>query len=217
MSAMMSKHKLWLIPICVVVIGAALFLCWQQLHAQNPMSPAPPAPAAPGPTPAGTPAVPPSVPAAEPAPPPAEEPLLMLNAMVPGGIKVMRIKNWDGAVTEMLRFKYKTSSGFVSTVHLPGVYKSEKRTKAGWYTLFQVFAMDREAQIDAFEKVLPEMTRQMQQAMRYLNQFMGELGAQLQQAFPTEGPMGEGGFTQPNIPGYGMEGVTLPPLIPGMP
>ncbi|MHB1458066.1 MAG: hypothetical protein ACYC0V_14245 [Armatimonadota bacterium] len=84
-------------------------------------------------------------PAAESAP---TGPMLTLSK-VARGIQTKSVKNWDGRVTPMLRFKYKLASKQVLTVHLPKAVAAEKHTKEGWEAVFQSFSMDKEAIVDA--------------------------------------------------------------------
>lgn len=178
MARTVKKHKFWLIPLCLLVAGIASVLSWQQLQAQGVppgtpgygARPAPYGPGAPMPIPpsesaleAGYPGAPgmPGVPGmgAMPGAPGMapvtatvpSEPTYAISSVLPGSVQTQNIKNWDGVLTPLLRFKYKTTSGKTITVHLPATYKTETRTKAGWETLFHVFAMDREAQLDAME------------------------------------------------------------------
>jgi hypothetical protein len=70
---------------------------------------------------------------------PSQKPISLTSAAT--GIKTIKVKNWDGTATEFLQFKYKDSSGSVLNVQLPPKYKKEMRSKAGWRSLFLVFAV----------------------------------------------------------------------------
>lgn len=137
MSRIMMGRKTWLIPLCILMAGMASLYGWQQLNAQD----SAPGVAASAGTPDGTPAAG-AAPGAAGAPGDAA---LTLNAVVPGNIKIMSIKNWDGKSTNLLRFKYRTLDKRVITVHLPASYKTDKKSRDGWDTLFQCYAMDVEA------------------------------------------------------------------------
>ena len=167
MARTVKRHKLWLIPLSILIAAAALLYGWQQLQAQD-MSAGPPG-AMPGPMAGGPSAAMPGpsgiagAPAAGGMPGAAtgaassmaaapSEPTFPISSVLPPKVKTMNIKNWDGTLTQLLRFKYKIADGRTVTVHLPVVYKEEKMTKAGWETLFQVFSMDQEARLDAIEK-----------------------------------------------------------------
>lgn len=82
------------------------------------------------------------------------EPKVKFNSLVRGA-QTQNIKNWDGTITPMLRFKYKLSPSRVLTVHMPKSLMSQDRTKNGWEALFQSYDMTMEAKIDAAIKDNP--------------------------------------------------------------
>ncbi|HET6453184.1 MAG TPA: hypothetical protein VFI02_02155 [Armatimonadota bacterium] len=201
MSSVAGKNKIWLIPLCIIVVGIISFFGWQQIHAQPPpaIDPATGMPVAPA-------AAAPAAPA-----PSAAEPTMPLSAVVQSGIKSSKTKNWDGSFTEMLKFKYKTMDNRVLAVLLPATYKKEKMTRPGWDTLFQVFDMGYEYQLEAVEKArVPNMSA---------------FSAQLQEIL---GTVPEGTSSNPNpaqgaldaaktmLPALWGGTVSLPPLLPGM-
>ena len=201
MSRVVGKNKIRLIPLCIIVVGVIFFFGWQQIHAQAPQAidpatgmPIAPAPAAP------------AAPAAS-----AAEPTMPLSAVVQSGIKSSKTKNWDGTFTEMLKFKYKTMDNRVLAVLLPATYKKEKMTRAGWNTLFQVFDMGYEYQLEAVEKAkVPPPSA---------------FSAQLMQEI-IHGTVPEGTYSNPAqgaldaaktmLPALWGGSVSLPPLLPGM-
>jgi hypothetical protein len=142
MAGTIKKHKAWFVPVCMLIALVALLYGWQQIRAQEPMGGPMSAP------PTLTPVAPTAAPATS-APP--SEPTYLLSAVLPADYQLIKIRNWDKTVTELLRFKYKTRDGRTITVHLPATYKTEKvqLTKVGWGTVFQAFAMDKEAIVDA--------------------------------------------------------------------
>lgn len=222
MSRTVEKHKFVLIPICLLFAITGLFYGLRRLEAQPPPETPPMeagipgAPGAPAPGVAGAPGAPgapaPAGDAAAPAPAAPSEPTFGLSSVLPAGVKSMKIKNWDGTVTEFLRFKYRTMDGSVITVHLPAVYKKEKRTRASWDTLFRVFAMDEEARIDAAERNRPP------DVSAYMNQFMAEFRGEVPEG-TTEAQHALGqamDFARSNIPSMGMELPPMPTALPGM-
>ena len=212
MSRVVVKNKIWLIPLCVVIVGMASLFAWQAIHAQGdaPGTGAPPAQP-------GMPAIPgaPGAPAAAPAAP-ATEPTMSLSALVQGGIRVTKTKNWDGTATGFLNFKYKTLDNRLLKVVLPATYKGDKLTRAGWDTLFQVYDMGYEYQLEAIENARVPNTG------AYTQQLMLEI----------RGLVPEGTFTNPGqaeaearsaldaaktlLPSLWGGTVELPPLLPGM-
>ncbi|MHB0912459.1 MAG: hypothetical protein ACYC2Y_03295 [Armatimonadota bacterium] len=109
-------------------------------------APGMPTPGGPGaPTAPGGPGMPGSAPAAGAAPAVSASipsgPAVPLSAVVSGGITRNRMKNWDGAVTEFLSFKYRLSSGDLA-VQLPASYAQKEMTKSAWETTFQVYAVN---------------------------------------------------------------------------
>lgn len=197
MSLMVKKQKLWLVPVCLLIAVVASVCCWQQLQAQAPATPG--APGAPGAAPTAAPM------ALQPG-----ELTFSLSTVLPKAVKVMRIKNWDGQVTELLRFKYKTMDNKVITVHLPGVYRKEKMTKASWDTLFRVFAMDLEVELEAIERNRPP------DMSAYMAKFMAEVrGATPEGAYgnPAAGAMG---YARSSLPSMGVQLPPMPPPLIGM-
>jgi len=204
----MEKHKLWLIPLCFLMAGIASICCWQQLQAQAPM-PTGPVPGVAGPP--GTPGAPGAALTAVPAAPQPSEPTFGIGSVLPKAVKVMRIKNWDGQVTELLRFKYKTMDNRVITVHLPAVYKKEKMTRAGWDTLFCVFAMDQEAQIDAIERNRPP------DVSAYMGEFMAEIRGEVPEGTYSSPADKAAGIARSGLPSMGMQLPPMPLPLIGMP
>lgn len=109
------------------------------------------------------------------------------------GVTTKNVRNWDGTLTPILRFKYRLAGKRVITVYLPKSLASEKRTKNGWESLFQTFAMDVEAKIDAEIKNNPTPT-----------------SSRTSTGTPGMG----GGMMMPGM-GSGMPGGM--PMLPGMP
>lgn len=209
MSHVVKKHKFWLIPLCVLAAAAVFLYGWQQLNAQD--MPQPPAPAGV----AGSPGVAGAPPASGTGPDPLSpsyEPSLSLDSVVPTGIRVTKTKNWDGTVTEFLSFKYKTLDNRFMSVLLPATYKTEKRTRAAWDTLFQVFAMDYEYQLEAIEKErVPDVSA-----------FMGEFMREIQGQVPggtalSPNPAGQAtDYARSHLSSVWGGSIELPPLLPGM-
>jgi len=216
-----GRAKIWVIAGCAILVGLAILIGWQHIYAQGPPQPVeepPPGAAQPGaPPPAPSPSPAPGAPstgapAASTAPSSPPEPTFGLQS-VASGIKVMRIKNWDGTVTEMLRFKYRTMSGNVITVHLPAVYKSDKRTRAGWETLFMCYSMDYEAFLDQLERNKPP------DVSAYLPKLMAEIRGEVPQGTfgqQVQGAAEASDIARNYLPGMRTD-LTLPPLLPGMP
>lgn len=204
MSRVVRKNKIWLIPLCVIIVGAASLYGWQQIHAQDNLG-----------TPLGTPipqVVDQAAPAAAPAPAAPPEPTMPFSAVTQSSIKVSKTKNWDGTVTEFLKFKHKTLDKRALTVLLPAVYKNDKMTRAGWDTLFQVYDMGYEYQLEAIENArVPDLSG-------FTNQLMQEIRGLVPEGTyanpnPTEGAMES---MKMNIPSLWGGAVELPPLLPGM-
>lgn len=209
MSRVVGKNKIWLIPLCLVIAGMASLYGWQQIHAQEPPPPgqeAPP-PAA-DPAMAGMPGAAPAAPAAAPLP---AEPTMPLSALIQGGIRVSKVPNWDGTATEFLNFKYKTLDNRALKVVLPATYKKEKMTRAGWDTLFQVFDMGYEYQLDAMENArVPAMSG------AYSAQLMQEIRGVVPDGTYTNPAQGAMDSAKINITSLWGGTVELPPLLPGM-
>ena len=188
MTTTVRRHQAWLVRICALAALVISFYGWQQLHAQ--VSPTV-TPATPGTT-AG--------------------PTLQIGAVMPSGVKAMNIKNWDGTVTTVLRFKYKTIDNKVITVHLPGTYKTEKMTREAWDTLFQCFGMDLEAQQDMKGR------NKMQEWGAIFSQAISQAQEQADngEAPPGENPASAAFDYARSHATSGMGSVTLPPLLPGM-
>jgi len=216
MSRTVKRHRFWLIPVCIVVAGIMSLYGWQQLNAQPPQSGIAPGPGMPGGPPLQA---DPNAPAAAPvAPPPPPVPTIELNSVLPTGVKAMNIKNWDGQVTSILRFKYKTLDDRIITVHLPGSYKTEKMTRDAWDTLFQCFGMDVEAQIEAGNR------NQLADIRPYIGRFMAEMKGEApgimssgpqEKIDPVTGAPID--YARTNLPDIYGGDVSLPPLLPGMP
>ncbi|MCL6520368.1 MAG: hypothetical protein K6T99_11100 [Armatimonadetes bacterium] len=216
MSLIIKKHYFWLIPLCLLFSGLGVFIYWQQeISAQNPPAEPPPpnqaqssvtgAPVDSGAQPGSIASVPPPTPT---------EPVYGLKQVVSSGIKVVKIKNWDGSATEILRFKYKSMDGRIMTVHLPAVYKNEKRTRAGWNTLFTCYAMDYEAMLDQIERNKPP------DVSAFMNQLVAEISGQVPEGTfekTTAGVEEAMDVARHYLPGMGIGDISLPPLLPGMP
>ena len=202
MSHVVGKNKIWLIPLCVVVVGIVSLYGWQQIHAQGGVPP----PAA------GVPGVQTGIPAAVPAPTSTTEPTMPLSAVVQSGIKSSKTKNWDGTFTEMLKFKYKTMDNRALAVLLPATYKKEKMTRAGWDTLFQVFDMGYEYQLQAVEAArVPNMSAFSAQLMQEIRGMVPE--GTYSNPNPAQGALDAAKTMLPTLWGGSVE---LPPLLPGM-
>jgi len=221
-----KSKKVWLVALSIVAVGLGLFYGWQQTFAQGGDVPPPPEL---GPAPQVAPSGvmgPPKAPglqdgtsSAPPTRTPSSEPLCSLKSMLPSGVSVLKEKNWDGTVTELLRFKYKTMDGGTITVHLPAVYKKEKMTKAAWNTLFMVFGMDYERQLEALEKKLPTLTGDMRDLMRLLNQFSTAVEPAFRPGISSVtsplAPVMD--YARSKLPSVGAGSLILPPMLPGMP
>lgn len=159
MAYTVRKNKILLIGVFALIVVCGVFLGWQHIYAQsNPVEAPPPVELPPpGDTSMGT-----GTTGTSGAPAPAAvvtEPPINFGQVVHSGIAVRSKKNWDGRVFSTLKFKYKTVDGRTLTVILPSEYKAEKRTKAGWETLFVVYAMDVEiAQDIADSRRPPDMS-----------------------------------------------------------
>ena len=193
MSRNVERHKYWLVPAFMLVAGVILLCGWQQLHAQvAPVAPAAPAAAA-----------------------ASSDPQLALTAVVTSGIKSVRIKNWDGRVTGMHGFKYKTLDNRVIKVQLPSVYRPQQMTRAAWDTLFQCYGMDVEVQLAAAERdsvfgVDSEaMTKIVQQIQRQMATTQTGPGGDPNPAAPAMD------FAKMSMPSVS-NSMSLPPLIPGL-
>lgn len=225
MSRTVKRHRFWLIPVCIVVAGIMSLYGWQQLNAQTPggeirgESGLPTG--APGSVPPGAPGVPgdPNAPAPAPMAPPAPSaPTIELASVLPTGVKAMNIKNWDGQVTSILRFKYKILDDRVITVHLPALYKKEKMTRDAWDTLFQCFGMDVEARMEAGNR--NQLVDMGPFASRFMAELKGEVpgimsSAPQEKIDPVTGAPID--LTRTDLPDVYGGDVSLPPLMPGMP
>ncbi len=111
-----------------------------------------------------------------------------------------------------MRFKYKTLDDRTLTVVLPATYKKEKMSKAAWDTLFQVFAMDYEYQLEAIEKnSVPDVSA-------FIDELMKEIQGQVPAGtFSRPSPASQAmEFARTNLPSIYGGSVELPPLLPGM-
>jgi len=198
----------------MLLAGFGVFFYLQQIHAQTVPVETPP-PSQPQPSVTGVPGAPGTQAAAPaPLPPPTPaEPVYDLKGVVASGIKAMNVKNWDGTVTDMLRFKYKSMSGRTMTIHLPGVYKDERRTRAGWNTLFTCYAMDYEAMLDEIAKNKPP------DVSAFMSEFMAEIRGEVPEGTFDRTPAGVSearDVIQHYVPGMGVGDLALPPLFTGM-
>ncbi|MGB9587702.1 MAG: hypothetical protein ACPL7O_05925 [Armatimonadota bacterium] len=215
MSRFLLSSKLWLVALAVFVAGAGSVFFWQQLHAQSPGT-------MPSPTGVTTPGAAPGVATSATTPQQSTqstEPTVPLRSVLPSGVKVMKVKNWDGHVTELLRFKYKTIDGRTITVHLPSSYKSQQMTKAGWDTLFQVFSMDKEAALEEREKkriqsIPPELIAQYASELASAARNMANQLDQYAQSNTSNPAAGAMDLARSSLPSMGMQ---LPPLMPTTP
>lgn len=231
MSRIAKENKIWFVAFGIVVAIILVFMGWQRLEAQG--APPPPMPPMPGggpggmpgapsamPMPGGAPAMPgvaapsemgasqPAVAASAPTP---SAPVVSLSSVMPGAVKVQKTKNWDGRVTEMLRFKYQLTPGRVLTVHLPGAYKSQKMTKEAWSTLFQVFSMDYEAK-QASRESLPEVSAEQMSALMAT---IGQGSSSSSALSPAAPAMSSARTGLPMMGGAGLP--PMPMALPGMP
>ena len=212
MSQVVSKNKIWLIPLCVIIVGAASLYGWQAIHAQ----PIPGTSAAEGPGALPPQPVMPATPGAPGAPVAAPvaptEPTMSLSALVQGGIRVTKTKNWDGTATGFLNFKYKTLDNRLLKVVLPATYKGDKLTRAGWDTLFQVYDMGYEYQLEAIENArIPDLSAFRDQLMQEIRGVVPE--GTYSNPNPAQGALDAAKTMLPSLWGGTVE---LPPLLPGM-
>jgi hypothetical protein len=213
MSRTVRRYRFWLVPLSIVAAIAISFCSWQRLQAQGPMPG--------GGMASGVPqAAAPVAVAAQ-----SADAVLSLSGIVTGKIGMMNIKNWDGTVTQLLRFKYPLSKGRLITVQLPAAYKIEKRTKNSWETLFQVYAMDYESMLDA--KAAREQEMAMSDVGEALASIMGgsapsglsQLGQAAGMPSLTGAPPGSGGLMLNGLGSTVPGGFSLPPMpmaLPGM-
>lgn len=218
-----KQHTILIISTCVIFALLGIFITFKKLNAQGVPPPVGAGSTMPGaPMGAGSPMMGmPGMPgmmgmgtqqttggSAEVAP---IEPKIKFTALV-RGVQPQNIKNWDGTITPILRFKYRLGNSKVLTVHLPKALINEDRTKNGWETLFQAYDMTIEAVIDEEIKNNPtpvagSTTTGIGGTMRMPG--IGGIGA------PIGGmmPMGGGGVppTVAGSPGGSM------PVLPGMP
>jgi len=195
MSRTVERHRLWLIPVCTLIAGVILLCGWQQLHAQAP----PTDPAAAGAAPAAA---------------PAAEPQMAISAVIPAGAKTINIKNWDGKVTSMIGFKYKTLDDRVIRVQLPALYRTQQMTRAAWDTLFQCYGMDVEAELAAKEPKIPEMAadlvkKTIEQIQQQMPRVTDEGEAESGSSNPAAGAFD---FAKSSMPAVS-NGMALPPLL----
>lgn len=217
MTNTVRRNKVWLIAFSAILMAAGAFLGLQHIYAQsNPVeAPPPPELAQPG-APAGVPGVPGATDpaagggAASTAAVPTE-PDMSFGQAVRGGVAVSSKKAWDGRVFSSLKFKYKTVDGRTLTVVLPAEYKSEKKTRAGWETLFVVYAMDVEIALDALERNRPP------DVSAFMGQLMAEIRGQSGNR-PAPDIISEAmEKAKAYLPAMGMGNISMPPALPGMP
>ena len=206
MAHTVRKNRSGMIGVFALITVCGVFLGWQHIYAQSgPIETPPPEPAPAAGADTGASA------GAAAAVAVVTEPPITFGQVVHSGMTVRSKKNWDGRVFSTLKFKYKTIDGRTLTVILPAELKTEMRTKAGWETLFVVYAMDVEiAQDIADSRRPPDVSR-----------FMGQLMSRIR---------GEGGNRpapeiisavvekyKMNLPSMGMGNINMPIMLPGMP
>ena len=140
-----------------------------------------------------------------------------IETVVSSPIKSEKVKNWDGTVTEFLRFKAKGPVNQTLTVHMPVEYKKKMLSKIGWRDLFLVYAMDEEARVDAAERdKIPDLSG----AGDLMNDVLG-----IQGTTPAPGAVGGAGMRTGNrgggmMPGMGGRAGAAPSVgagpMPGM-
>lgn len=219
MSRTVNKHKTWLIPLCILIAAIVFFVGLQRIQAQAPPgvpggppgAGGPPGVTAPPPAAGGMPGMAPTGTASAGA---SAEPVLKLTAVMPAHFDTVQIKNFDHTVTRFYRFKFKTSSDTVITVHLPVSYGKQTMTKSAWSTLFQAFGMDVEAKMDAEEASRPI------DPMTSVSQLMAELtakeGNQVAPAGLLNGPSGMP-FDIGSMMNIGSGGGSAPMALPSLP
>lgn len=217
MTNTVRRNKIWLIAFSAILMAAGTFLGFQRIYAQsNPVeAPPPPDMAMPAPQ-GGAPGDPAAAGAAAGGGAAATaavptEPDVSFGQVVRGGVAVSSKKCWDGRVFNSLKFKYKTVDGRMLTVVLPAEYKSEKKTRAGWETLFVVYAMDVEFALDALERSRPP------DVSAFMGQLMAEIRGQAGNR-PAPDIISEAmEKAKAYLPAMGMGNISMPPALPGMP
>ena len=209
MAYTVRKNKIWLIGVFALIVVCGVFLGWQHIYAQSNPTESPPIVEAPPPgsTDAGATAGAPAAAAV------ITEPPIGFGQVVHSGITVRSKKNWDGRIFSTLKFKYKTVDGRTLTVILPSEYKAEKRTKAGWETLFVVYAMDVEiAQDIADSRRPPDLSsRSAGMLMLEILGYGGNRSApEIISATIEE-------KSKAYLPSMGMGNINMPIMLPGMP
>lgn len=132
------------------------------------------------------------------------QPKVKFSSMV-SNVRTLNIRNWDGTITPMLRFKYRINSNRpILNVSMPLTLTKEQRTKNSWETLFQNYSMNKESTVDAAIK------RQRNKA----NEAPARQSFGMTSAMPTM--PGGMGMTPPMSGGAG-GGVTMPPVMPTLP
>lgn len=213
MARTVRQNKFWLIAAFVLTGVCSTFLGWQRIYAQTPPVETPPGVAV---SATGTTAAPTTAAAGTDAAAGAgattstvpTEPEVAFGQAVHSGVTVSSKKNWDGRVFSSLKFKYRTVDGRTLTVILPAEYKREKKTRAGWETLFVVYAMDTEIEIDRRERAMPPD----------VSAFAGQLMAMIRgQAGNRPAPEIIQEAIRTYLPSMGGGNVSLPPMLPTMP
>ena len=219
MAYTIKRNKIWLAVVFVLIAAGGVLLGLQHIYAQDtpPQTQELPPPSDMGAAggvagaPAGAGAAGTTSGGAGGPSPTPPEPTIGLHQAIGSGVSVSSRRSFDGRVFSTLKFKYKTVDGRKLTVMLPGEYKSEKKTRAGWETLFIVYAMDQEIAMDIAESRRPPD----------VSAFMGQLMAQIQ---------GHGGSrpapeiiaeamdkAMTYLPSMGATNDTMPIMLPGMP
>lgn len=219
MAYTIRRNKTWLVAVFVLIATCGVLLGLQRIYAQDtpPQAQELPPPSSmdagggvtgvatdggAGGTASG------GASAASPTPP---EPTLGLHQVVNSGVSVSSKKSWDGKVFSSLKFKYQTVDGRKLTVILPAEYKAEKKTKAGWETLFIVYAMDYEIAMDIAEKNRPP------DVSAFMGQLMAEIRGQAGHRSAPEVISAAMDKANAYLPSIGAGNINMPIMLPGMP
>ncbi len=207
MTHTVRENKIWLIAVFALIAAVGIFFSWQKIYAQTPTELPPPSATGASTDTADSGSSGSGGSSASPTPP---EPTFSLHQVV-SGIKVSSKKSWDGQVFSTLKFKYKTIDGRVLTVVLPAEYKAEKRTKAGWETLFIVYAMDFEIALDAMEKNRPP------DVSAFMGKLMEEIRGQTANRPAPDVISDAMEKAKAYLPAMGFGNISMPIMLPGMP